>query len=180
MATSKPAMSIEQALENIHEFGNGWYLFKASAAACWASMVFAMQTVCLIFQLTCVEDEWGLSTEWGTVITIFRVAGVLSSEILLGPAPEPSAMRHHVGCVLKHLYHRTEEKQAKRDHACKLKAMDGKNVTKLDFTSRFVQQCFTRDLHQRKHGLTEAGHQTRLRRGRTRQGKGWLKNSVKH
>ena len=81
-------MSVEQALENIHEFGNGWYLCKASASACWASMVFAMQTVCLIFQLTCVEDEWGLSTEWGTVITIFRVAGVLSSEILLGPATD--------------------------------------------------------------------------------------------
>jgi len=88
MATTKPAMSVEQALENIHEFGNGWYLCKASASACWASMVFAMQASCLVFQLTCVEDEWGLSTEWSTVITIVRVLGVLLSEFLLGPATD--------------------------------------------------------------------------------------------
>ena len=59
-----------------------------------------------------------------------------------------------------------------KDHACKLKAMDSKNVTKLDYTSRFVQQCFSRNLGQTtslaetvNHGLAEAGHQTRPRRG---------------
>ena len=87
--------------------------------------------------------------------------------------PEPGAMRHHVGCVHKRLNHGTEEKQTNRDHACKLKGMDWKKVTKLDYTSRFVQQCFTRDLHQRtsltetrKHGLAEAGHQTQHDKGK--------------
>ena len=37
--------------------------------------------------------------------------------------PEPGEMRHHVGCVHKHVNHGTEEKTNK-DHACKLKAMD--------------------------------------------------------
>ena len=41
-----------------------------------------------------------------------------------------------------------EGRKTNKDHACKLKAKDWKNVTKLDYTSRFVQQCFSRELDQ--------------------------------
>ena len=61
-----------------------------------------------------------------------------------------------------------------KDHACKLKAMDSESVTKLDYTSRFVQQCFSRNLDQRtslaetrNHGLAEAGHKKKASQRRT-------------
>ena len=58
----------------------------------------------------------------------------------------------------------TGEKKTNKDHACNLKAMDWKNVTKLDYTSRFVQQCFSRDLDQprpRRGGTPNTASQRR-------------------
>ena len=55
--------------------------------------------------------------------------------------PEPGALRHHVGCVHKHLNYGTEEKQTRTTRAS-WKAKDWKNVTKLDYTSRFCATMF--------------------------------------
>ena len=75
----------------------------------------------------------------------------------------------------------TGQRKNKQDHACKLKAMDGKNVTKLDYTSRFVKQCFSRarrdgEPRPRRGGTQNTASQRRNTK-RHSKGKGWLKTS---
>ena len=59
-------------------------------------------------------------------------------------------MGHHVGCVHEHLNHGTEEKQANRDHACKLKTMDSKENA--------AESCRSILVCDRKKNLVVTGH----------------------
>ena len=94
--------------------------------------------------------------------------------------PEPGAMRHHVGCVHKHLNHGTEEKNEQRPRVqAESNGIErvSQNLTTLLHLCNNVSRgiCI-----KGKHGLAEAEHQTRPRRGGTPNTASQRRNTKQH